>query len=259
MGPTAKGVPDLDWLRSQMEQNRYGDDDTQSARNAIRMVTLVNPGILTGVSLTHEFLAEITELTKEYGVWLVMDNTYEHFDVKGKNKLPSTEEGADGNGDVTPDFPCFDEEHVINIVSFSKGYAIAGFRVGYVALSSKDDGGGGGGGTRAYGEMLKVQDTIAICVSRVSQMAAMGALRAGREWVHERVRSLDAGRAAILGAVSSLEDVVGGDGAMYVMGKLPDSVDDQVRDAKCFVSLTSAHREPPSRFSHSFFLPMPVD
>ena len=90
-------------------------------------------------------------------------------------------------------------------------------------------------------------------------MAALGALRAGREWVHERVRSLDAGRAAILEAVSSLEDVVGGDGAMYVMGKLPDGADDQVRDAKCFVSSTSARREPPSRFSHSFPPPMPVD
>ena len=172
-------------------------------------------------------------LTREYGVWLVVDNTYEHFDAGGRNGSPD-----ECDGSPRPDFPCFDEEHVINIFSFSKGYAMAGFRVGYVVLSSKNDndddgsdgGGGGGRGTRAYEEMLKVQDTIAICTSRISQMAALGAMRAGRSWVLEQVKTLDVGRAAILGAMSSLEDVVGGDGAMYVMGKLPDGVDDQVSD-----------------------------
>ena len=76
--------------------------------------------------------------------------------------------------------------------------------------------------------MLKVQDTIAICASRISQMAALGALQAGRDWVYERVTTLDIGRTAIMKAMSSLEDVIGGDGAMYIMGKLPDGVDDWV-------------------------------
>lgn len=98
--------------------------------------------------------------------------------------------------------------------------------MGYVALSSKN--GDAGRGTAAYNEMLKVQDTIAICTSRISQMVALGALRAGRDWVYDQVKTLDAGRRAILGALSSLEEVIGGNGAMYVMGKLPDGVDDQV-------------------------------
>eukprot|EP00585_Thalassiosira_rotula_P008241 CAMPEP_0196147256 /NCGR_PEP_ID=MMETSP0910-20130528/24937_1 /TAXON_ID=49265 /ORGANISM="Thalassiosira rotula, Strain GSO102" /LENGTH=466 /DNA_ID=CAMNT_0041409627 /DNA_START=192 /DNA_END=1589 /DNA_ORIENTATION=+ len=222
VGPTTKGVPDLEWLKSQLDENKYSDSETATSGNAIRMVTLVNPGNPTGVSLPREFLEEITQLTKEYGVWLVMDNTYEHFDVEEKNKLSNT------NDNSTPDFPCFDEEHVINIFSFSKGYAMAGFRVGYVALSSKTSNDNvEGRGTRAYEQMLKVQDTIAICTSRISQMAALGALRAGREWVHEQVRTLDTGRKAILGAMSSLEDVIGGNGAMYVMGKLPEGVNDQ--------------------------------
>ncbi len=187
------------------------------------MVTLVNPGNPTGVALPHSFLKEISELTKQYGVWLVVDNTYEHFDVDGRNAI----EGNDG-----PAFPCVDEEHVVNIFSFSKGYAMAGFRVGYIALSSRASSsidGGRGMGTAAYEEMLKVQDTIAICVSRLSQMAALGALEAGREWVLERVRSLEVGRKVILEAMEPLEEIIGGNGAMYVMGKLPDGVNDQVR------------------------------
>lgn len=215
VGPTNQGIPDLHWLRTQLEQNKYNEGG-----NAIRMVTLVNPGNPTGLSLPYSFLKDITELTKEYGVWLVMDNTYEHFDVDRMNTLPS-----DNDQQKKFDYPCFDEEHVINIFSFSKGYAMAGFRVGYVALSSKN--GSNGRGTQTYQEMLKVQDTIAICTSRISQMAALGALQAGREWVYDQVKSLDVGREAILDAISSLGEVIGGNGAMYVMGKLPNGIDDK--------------------------------
>lgn len=234
VGPTIRGVPDLKWLRSILEKYKY-NNKMNEAKNAIKMVTLVNPGNPTGISLPYRFLEEIVQLTKEYGVWLIMDNTYEHFDVSKKNTFPPMDMDGINDDDITqkdkkqqqqPDFPCFDEEHVINIFSFSKGYAMAGFRVGYIALSSKN--GNDGSGTKAYMEMLKVQDTIAICASRISQMAALGALQAGRDWVYERVTTLDIGRTAIMKAMSSLEDVIGGDGAMYIMGKLPDGVDDWV-------------------------------
>ena len=209
VGPTRGGVPDLEWLRDRLEEYTH-----EGGGNSIRMVTLVNPGNPTGVALSHAFLAEITELTKEYGVWLVMDNTYEHFDVERRNRSE--------DGDASADFPCFDEEHVVNIFSFSKGYAMAGMRVGYVALSGR-----GPRGAEAYEEMLKVQDTIAICNSRLSQMAALGAMKVGRRWVYDQVDTLSEGRAAILDALSSLEETIGGNGAMYVMGKLPEGTDDR--------------------------------
>ncbi|KAL7456492.1 hypothetical protein ACHAWC_009633 [Mediolabrus comicus] len=66
----------------------------------------------------------------------------------------------------------------------------------------------------AYEQMIKVQDTIAICTSRISQIAALGALAAGREWVYEQVKTLEIGRKAILDAIiGSLEEIIGGDGA----------------------------------------------
>lgn len=209
VGPSRQGIPDLDWLRSQLES---------SGSNDIRMVTLTNPGNPTGVSLPHEFLKELTQLTKEFGVWLVMDLTYEHFDILHQNNRDATHPAVP--------YPCLDEEHVINIFSFSKGYALAGFRVGYLAFSSKNNG-SKGKGTMAYEQMIKVQDTIAICTSRISQIAALGALAAGREWVYEQVKTLEIGRKAILDAIGSLEEIIGGDGAMYVMGKLPNSIDDK--------------------------------
>ena len=130
VGPTIRGIPDLKWLRSTLHEYQYSyhDDSTNAtiARNAIRMVTLVNPGNPTGISLPHHFLNDIVQLTKEYGVWLIVDNTYEHFDVDGENRLPPVmdyDDEDDTKQKQQPDFPCFDEEHVINIFSFSKGYA----------------------------------------------------------------------------------------------------------------------------------------
>ena len=69
--------------------------------------------------------------------------------------------------------------------------------------------------------MTKVQDTIPISPPRISQVAALAALSAGKEWVKSRVATLDTGRKAILGALEPMEKIIGGSGAMYVMGKLP--------------------------------------
>ena len=113
---------------------------------------------------------------------------------------------------------CFDDAHVLHIFSFSKAYALAGYRCGYIAISKQAD---------LYDHMMKVQDTIPICPSRVSQHAALGSMQAGKEWVRDKIESLETGREAILDAMSSLDQVMGGSGAMYVMGKLPSGTDDQ--------------------------------
>lgn len=85
--------------------------------------------------------------------------------------------------------------------------------------------------------ILKVQDTIPICVSRMSQLAALGALKAGRSWADKKVATLEFGRKRILDALKPLSNVMGGSGAMYVMGKLPENIDDVVSLAKNKVSI----------------------
>lgn len=196
-----QGIPDVDWLDKTLA------DDTH-----IRMVTVVNPGNPTGVSLKRDELQRIVDTCGKRGVWLVLDCTYEHFDHADDNKLADASQ-----------FPGFSEEHVIHIFSFSKGHALAGFRCGYIVISRESD-----VGQRAFQEMLKVQDTIPICPARISQVAALGALKAGRLWVKNQVSTLDTGRGAILEAMSPMEIIMGGSGAMYVMGKLNDGIDDQV-------------------------------
>jgi DNA-binding transcriptional MocR family regulator len=132
-----QGIPDVDWLEQALEADKR-----------IRMVTVVNPGNPTGVSLERNVLRNIVDICKRQGVWLVLDCTYEHFDHVG------------ANGD-TQSFPGFSQEHVVHIFSFSKGHALAGFRCGYVVLSRESQ-----LGQDAYKQMLKVSNVIWWCDGR---------------------------------------------------------------------------------------------
>ena len=191
VGPSSDaGVPDLEWLETQLHTDE-----------SIRVVTIVNPGNPSGTLLERTYLQKVVDLCRQFGAWLILDCTYEYF-------VPN----ADFDG-------CFDDPHVIHIFSFSKAFALAGYRCGYMAIPKQAG--------DLYDQIMKVQDTIPIAPSRVSQHAALGAMSAGKDWVREKIASLETGRQAILDSLSSLEQVMGGSGAMYVMGKLPPGTDDR--------------------------------
>ena len=190
-GPSSDaGIPDLEWLEKLLQSDR-----------SVRMVTIVNPGNPTGTLLSRATLQRAVDLCHEHGCWLVLDCTYEYF-------VPNSE--FDGT---------FADPHVLHIFSLSKAYALAGYRCGYIAISRQTG--------DLYNQIMKVQDTIPIAPSRISQIAALGALTAGREWVKDNVTTLDTGRNAILSAMEPMEQIMGGSGAMYVMGKLKEGTDDQ--------------------------------
>lgn len=217
------GMPCVDWLR----QTLVSSSSSPPSSRKVKMVTITNPGNPTGVSLPKEKLQEIVDLCKEFGVWVVMDNTYEHFDHEKVNCFPISSNNDDEEEEFG--FNCFQDENVIHIFSFSKGYAMAGFRVGYVVMNAS-----GEKGKDVYQQALKVQDTIPICTSRLSQLAALGALSAGRKWVSNKVSTLSQSREAIIKALQPLE-IIGGNGAMYVMAKLPDGIEDDVKVGEILV------------------------
>ena len=117
-------------------------------RRPIRMLTLVNPGNPTGVMIPQATVEAASALCAAHGIWLVMDNTYEHFAYDGR-----------------PPHACVEGDHVINVFSFSKAFGMMGWRVGYLAFPPA-----------LVGELFKAQDTIVICPTVVSQRAALGAL-----------------------------------------------------------------------------------
>lgn len=89
-----------------------------------------------------------------------------------------------------------------------------GWRVGYIAYA-KSSGLGP--------ELLKVQDTIPICPSTISQKLAVSAIAEGEGWIQSKVTSLHENKAAVIDALAPLgsDNVYGGDGSIYLFCKLP--------------------------------------
>jgi len=180
--------PDADWLEKTLLETKP----------APKLVTVVNPGNPTGTYIPEPLLKRISDLCRDAGCWLVVDNTYEYFMYDGLKHS------------------CLEGDHIVNIFSFSKAYGMMGWRVGYIAYPTEVEG--------FAAQLLKVQDNIPICASIISQHLALYSLELGSEWVTERVKDLVKNREIVLEALSPLgEDAVrGGEGAIYLWAKLPD-------------------------------------
>ncbi|XP_030971372.1 aromatic aminotransferase ISS1 [Quercus lobata] len=185
--------PDADWLeRTLLETNPPP-----------KLVTVVNPGNPTGTYIPEPLLKRISDLCRDAGAWLLVDNTYEYFMYDGLKHS------------------CLEGNHIVNIFSFSKAYGMMGWRVGYIAYPTEVEG--------LADQLLKVQDNIPICASIISQRLALYSLELGPEWVTERVKDLVKNREIVLEALSPLgeDGVRGGEGAIYLWAKLPGQyVDD---------------------------------
>ncbi|KAL2493398.1 Pyridoxal phosphate (PLP)-dependent transferases superfamily protein [Abeliophyllum distichum] len=184
--------PDADWLERTLK-------DTKPTP---KLVTVVNPGNPSGTYIPQPLLQRISDLCRDAGCWLVVDNTYEYFMYDGRKHV------------------CLEADHIVNIFSFSKAYGMMGWRVGYIAYPSEV--------RDLSAQLLKVQDNIPICASIISQRLALHSLELGPEWVADQVKDLVKNREILLEGLSPLgrDAVKGGEGAIYLWAKLPDQYRD---------------------------------
>ncbi|XP_047958264.1 aromatic aminotransferase ISS1 [Salvia hispanica] len=184
--------PDADWLETTLQQRKPTP----------KLVTVVNPGNPSGTYIPAPLLQRISDICKKAGCWLVVDNTYEYFMYDGRKHV------------------CIEDDHIVNIFSFSKAYGMMGWRVGYIAYPSEVKG--------LAEQLLKVQDNIPICASIISQQLALHSLKLGPKWVTDQVQKLVANREVLIDALSPLgkDSVKGGEGAIYLWAKLPDKYQD---------------------------------
>ncbi|KAF7292569.1 Aminotransferase class I and II [Mycena indigotica] len=120
-----------------------------------RAIALVTPNNPTGATYPPSLLTSFSELARESGVALIIDETYRDF--------------------ITPASPPHSlfsstawRSHLIHLFSFSKSYAVPGHRLGLVVASP------------AFQKPLgKVLDTLQICAPRPIQLALAPLLDAG--------------------------------------------------------------------------------
>lgn len=146
--------------------------------SGVKALALVSPNNPTGAVYPRALLAEIAELCRSRGVWLILDETYRDF---------LATEGAPPHALFSrPDW----ESSIVSLYSFSKSFCIPGHRLGAITA-----------GPAFIAQVAKVMDNLQICAPRAGQAAVATALPLLADWREEN-------RQEILRRAKALSDVM---------------------------------------------------
>ncbi|HMG16369.1 MAG TPA: aminotransferase [Saprospiraceae bacterium] len=122
-----------------------------------KAIILVNPGNPTGIIIPSDVISKFAELAREYNIILIIDETYRNFLPTSKipHKLFLEDDWRN---------------NIISLHSFSKDYALSGFRIGAIICQNK-----------LILEMMKIFECITVCAPHISQKAAIASLKYGKE------------------------------------------------------------------------------
>jgi aminotransferase len=179
-----------------------------ACRNGIKAVILNYPCNPTGVSYTEDELAEFVRIVKKYNVLVISDEIYDSLTY---------------DFDHTPliTFPDM-KSSTIYLNGFSKGFAMTGWRIGYIAAPSD-----------IVAMANKIHQYTILCAPIMGQFAAIEALRSGVEEVlvmkkeYRRRRNFIVNRLNSMGLTTTMPQ-----GAFYTYTNISASGLDAVGFAK---------------------------
>ncbi len=177
--------PSADW-----HMNPAAVESAITARTKVIIVNSPsNPG---GVVEPPGHLAEVVEIARRHDLWLLSDEAYDELVFDGK---------------PTSAAALADRDRIVSVFSFSKTYAMTGWRVGYVV-----------GNDEFVRQLSLHQEPVVSCASTISQYGALAALRGPQDCVREMVTAYRARRDLV---VAQLDAVGCGyqlpEGAFFIM------------------------------------------
>jgi aspartate aminotransferase/aminotransferase len=122
-----------------------------------KLIMLNSPSNPTGVVYPRRMIQELVDFARRHDLYLLSDEVYEHIVFEGEHVSPGT---LDKDG------------RVIGSYSFSKTYAMTGWRVGYIA-ARKD----------IAAAVIKLQEPLTSCVNGMAQKACEAALKGPQDCV----------------------------------------------------------------------------
>ncbi len=140
-----------------------------------RAIVVNSPANPTGSLLSPESLARVLELASERGVWIISDECYEELVLEGEHV------SAAGVGHY---------DRVVTVFSFSKTYAMTGWRVGYAVAPPE-----------VAQALAHLQEPVLSCPSTVAQKAAEAALQGPQDVVLAMREAYRRRRDALLAAL----------------------------------------------------------
>jgi hypothetical protein len=129
-----------------------------------RAIILCSPNNPSGSTYSSDLVGAFHDLAQERRMALVLDETYKDFRTE-----PEPPHRVFQSGHWQDSF--------VQLYSFSKAYAMTGYRVGSVAA-----------GPQLILQIEKIMDCIAICAPRLSQHAALFGLQHLSAWRDEKAR-----------------------------------------------------------------------
>ena len=168
-----------------IKHNRRFEVDSEELRKRItprtKALILNSPGNPVGNVLTKEELEGIARLSVENDLIVISDEIYEKIIYDGRRHISvaSLSDMAD---------------RTITINSFSKTYAMTGWRLGYVASTIE-----------LVNEMKKLHAAALICADWVAQCAGLAALTGPQDCVREMFRQYEDRRKLMVDGLNQIE------------------------------------------------------
>jgi aspartate/methionine/tyrosine aminotransferase len=165
-----------------------------------KAIVLVSPSNPTGRIFSQQELLQVGEIARQHHLLIILDDPYRYFTYE--NELTYFNLASQQTL----------SEHLAYCFTFSKTFAMSGWRLGYMILPAT-----------LKKEALKVHDATIICAPRISQIAGIVALQGTAEHLHEFEQILAARRDLImqrLDRVPHVFDYVRPQGAYYIFPRI---------------------------------------
>lgn len=194
------------------EENRFTPDPDMLA-NAItpktKMILVCSPNNPTGGVLDKECLKAVADLAVDHDLLVLSDELYEKIIFDGvKNYSPASLEGM--------------QERTLTINGLSKGYAMTGFRLGWLIASEE-----------IITAFHKTHKYSSICAPVVSQAAAITALQGPQDAVVEMVSEYDRRRRLLVDRINREVPFISArepQGSFFLLANVKELIEHRLND-----------------------------
>ena len=148
-----------------------------------KAIVTVSPNNPSGAVYPKSTLIEINKICKDNSIYHISDEAYEYFTYD----------------EIEHFSPCSidnSEEYTIALYSLSKAYGFASWRIGYMVIPE-----------HLSLPIKKIQDTYLICPTRISQEAAIEALKTGRSFTKKHIKQIIDSRKNLLFGLQQIKDI----------------------------------------------------
>jgi aspartate/methionine/tyrosine aminotransferase len=164
-----------------------------------KLLLINSPNNPTGAVYPLRTIKKLVEIAQRHNLWLLSDECYDEIVLDGTWTSPAH---------IAPD-----DARIASVFTFSKSYAMTGWRIGYVT-----------GSAELIDTVVKILESNSSCVSTISQVAAEAALDGPQDCVTEMVSAYRRRRDLVVDLLREADMLISVPaGAFYCMADISGS------------------------------------